>query len=157
MVVGFALDNSTGAIDLLGKDKANHLVGKSHARERELFVGTLIDGRGETVGSSDDEDQTAGGVAFLFKPTGELHAAVLVSVLIEKYYGIRGLQLSEDELALGLFLLLLGEILGVFQFGYGGDGKRHIMTDSTGIVINACLEVLICGLADQNEFSFHMR
>ena len=145
MVVGFALDNSTGAIDLLCENKANHLVGESHARERELFVGTLIDGRGETVGASDDEDQTAGGVAFLFQPTGELHAAVLVSVLIEKYYGIRGLQLSEDEFALGLFLLLLGEILGVFQFGYGGDVERHIVAYALSIVVDASHKMFVGG------------
>ena len=45
MVVGFALDDGAGTVELLGEDKANHLVGKGEAGEGELLVGSGIDSR----------------------------------------------------------------------------------------------------------------
>jgi hypothetical protein len=33
MMIGFALDDGAGAIDLFGEDEAYHLVGEGHLRE----------------------------------------------------------------------------------------------------------------------------
>ena len=66
MVVGLPFNNSTRAINLLGKGEAYHLMGESHLGEAELFVGTTVDSGGETVRTSNDEDKTSGGLLLLF-------------------------------------------------------------------------------------------
>ena len=148
VVIGFALDDGAGAVELFGEDEAYHLVGEGEARQGYLLVGTLIDGRGEAVGASDDEDEAPGGLLFLLQPAGQFDAAVLVAVLVEQDDVVGGLQLAQDELTLGGLLLFLGEVLGVAQLGYGDDVEGHVVTDAFGIVADACHEVLIDGLAD---------
>ena len=93
VVVGFALDDGAGAVDLFCECEANHLVREGHSRERELLVGALIDSGGETVWASNDEDEASGGLLFLFQPACKLDAAELSPVFVEKYNGVRGLQL----------------------------------------------------------------
>ena len=44
MVIGFALDDGAGAVDLFGEDQADHLVGEGHLGEGQLLVGPCIDG-----------------------------------------------------------------------------------------------------------------
>ena len=68
MVIGFPLDDGAGTVELFGEDEAHHLVREGHGRERELFVGTLIDGGREPIGAADDEDQSAGGVLLALHP-----------------------------------------------------------------------------------------
>ena len=45
VVVGFALDDGAGAVELFQKDGTHHLVGEGEARQRQLLVGALIHGR----------------------------------------------------------------------------------------------------------------
>ena len=66
MMVGFTTDDGAGTVDLFGEGEADHLVREGHLRQGQLFVGTCIDGRGETVGTTDDENQPAGCLLFLF-------------------------------------------------------------------------------------------
>lgn len=115
----------------------------------------MIDGGRETIRASDDEDETAGGVALLLQPAGKLDAAVLVAVLVEEDNGVGGLKLTEYQFALHLFLLFLREILGVFQFGDGGDRERHVVGYALGIVVDAGSKVLVGGLAYEDEFGLH--
>jgi len=63
VVVRLAFDDGASAVDLLGEDEAYHLVREGHLGEGKLFVGTGVDGRGEAVWASDDEDESAGGVS----------------------------------------------------------------------------------------------
>ena len=42
VVIRFALDNTARTIELFHENKAHHLVGESHFRERNLFVGTVV-------------------------------------------------------------------------------------------------------------------
>ncbi len=42
VVIRFALDNAARTIELFHENKAHHLVGESHFRERNLFVGTVV-------------------------------------------------------------------------------------------------------------------
>jgi len=65
------------------------------------------------------------------------------------------LQLFENEFTLCLFLLLLRQILGIFQFGNGDNLERHIVTYALHIVVDAYLEVLIDGLTNLNEYRLH--
>ena len=151
VVVGLAFDNGAGAVDLFGEDEADHLVGEGEAGEGELLVGAGIDGRGEAVGASDDEDEAAGGVALLFEPAGQFDAAEFVPMFVEQYNGVGGLQLLEDEFALGSLLLLFREILGVLELGDGDEFEGHIVADALNVVVDACLEVFVGGLAHEDE------
>ena len=99
MVVRLAFDDGAGAVDLLGEDEAYHLVREGHLGEGELFVGTGVDGRGEAVWASDDEDESAGGVALLLQPAGELDTAKLAAMFVKQHDGIRRLNLFQDEAA----------------------------------------------------------
>ena len=42
VVIRFALDNAARTIELFHENKAHHLMGKSHFRKRNLFVGTVV-------------------------------------------------------------------------------------------------------------------
>jgi len=59
MMIWFAAENGHGAVELLDGEQANHLVGKSHAAERKLAVGTLIDRLAKTVRTTNNERQVA--------------------------------------------------------------------------------------------------
>lgn len=59
VVIGFTAEDGECAIDLLHEEETHHLVGEGHAREGEFLVGEGIDVGCESVGSSDDEDQSA--------------------------------------------------------------------------------------------------
>ena len=60
MVVGFVLKDSKRSVELLGEDGAHYLVREGHLGERELAVGTLVYSIGESVGTTDDKDETLG-------------------------------------------------------------------------------------------------
>ena len=42
VVIRFTLDNAARTIELFHENKAHHLVGESHFRERNLFVSTVV-------------------------------------------------------------------------------------------------------------------
>ena len=42
VVIRFALDNAARTIELFHENKAHHLMGESHFRKRNLFVGTVV-------------------------------------------------------------------------------------------------------------------
>ena len=65
MMIRLALQNGAGAVDLLGEYQAHHLVTEGHRREGYLLVGALVEGRGEAVGTTDDEYQPPGCLLFL--------------------------------------------------------------------------------------------
>jgi hypothetical protein len=44
MVVGFSLKDGKSTVELLRKNRANHLVGESHPGKGDPFVGTVVDG-----------------------------------------------------------------------------------------------------------------
>ena len=49
-----------GAVELLGKDDAHHLVREGHARERYLALCSGIHGIGEAIGATNHEYEAAG-------------------------------------------------------------------------------------------------
>ena len=51
-------EDGEGAVKLLGKEQAYHLMGKRHLRERDHFIAPFVHRRGEAVGPADDENQT---------------------------------------------------------------------------------------------------
>ena len=156
VVIGLAFDDGAGAVDLFGEDKAYHLVGEGHLREGELFVGAGIDGRGEAVGASDDEDEPAGGVALLFEPAGKLDAAQLTAMFVEQDNGVGRLDELQDLLSLGRLLLVLREALRILEFRNRDELEGHVVTDTLGIVGDACLEVAVGGLTHEDQQRLHI-
>ena len=148
VMIWLTLDDGAGTVELFGEDESYHLVGEREARQGYLFVGPLIDGRGEAVGASDDEHQSAGILLLLLKPASQFYTTVFVAVFIKQHHMVGRLQLLEDELSFGDLLLFLGEVLRVAQLGNGDDVKGHVMTDAFGIVIDACREMLVDGFPD---------
>ena len=138
MMVRFTFDDGTGTVDLFGEGETYHLVGE-----------------GKTIRTTDDEDESTDGVAFLFQPTGELHATILLAVLIEEDNGVRGLQHLEDQLTLRLLLLVFREVLGVLELRNGHKLEGHIVIDALHIIINTRYEMLIDGLTDLYQQCFH--
>ena len=45
MVVRFAAEDGEGAVKLLGKEEAYHLVGEGHLRQGKHFIGAVVDCR----------------------------------------------------------------------------------------------------------------
>ena len=76
-------------------------------------------------------------------------------MLIEQHNGVAALNLFQNEFALGLFLLVLALTLGVLELGDGYEFERHIVADAVAIVVDARLKVLVGGLANQYQESFH--
>ena len=155
VVIRFTLDDSTCTIEGLGEDEAHHLVGESHLGEGNLLVGTAIDGIGEAVGTTDDEDESASRRLLALQPLGIFDASELLSVLIQQDDGVGWLDEFEDEFSLTLLLLLFAEALGVLELRDGSDGERHVVGDALGIILDASDEMLVDGLSDQNEFCLH--
>ena len=58
-MIGLALDDGAGSVELLDEDKSYHLMGESHAREAEHGVGTTVYLLREAIGTADDEHQAA--------------------------------------------------------------------------------------------------
>ena len=83
MVIRFTFYNSTSSIESLGKDESHHLVGERHLGERDFLVGAVIDCLRETVWTTDDEDESAGGGLLAFQPLGVFDASKLLSMLVE--------------------------------------------------------------------------
>ena len=118
-------------------------------RERQLFVGASVDGRREAVRPSDDEHEPPCRSLFLLQPSGQFHAAQLFAVLVEQHHGVLWLYLFEYQFALSRLLLFLRETLGVLELRDGHDIEGHIVADACGIVADACLEMLVVGLANK--------
>ena len=104
MVVRAVVQNGHGPVKLFHEDKPYHLVRERHFGKGNLFLGSLIDGRRESVRSADDEHQPlVYGMHFPLYPVGKLDGAEFFSMLVEQHYYIAGLQGFQDGFA---FLLV---------------------------------------------------
>ena len=56
MMIGFALKDSEGTIELLDKNQSHHLVAEGHGRERDFGVGAVVHLLCEAIRAADDED-----------------------------------------------------------------------------------------------------
>ncbi len=75
MVIGLALDDGTGTVQLLGEYQAYHLMRESEPGEAQLVVGPLIYLWGKSIGTANDEYQAAGCLLALDKPLGQFDTA----------------------------------------------------------------------------------
>ena len=60
VVIRFIPQNGESAINLLQQYGSDHLVSKSHPRQRDRSEGTGTEGFGKPVRTADDEDEFAG-------------------------------------------------------------------------------------------------
>ena len=134
MMILLPLEDGAGAVELLDEDQADHLVAEGHEREGDLLVGTAVDGRGEAVGTSDDEYQSAGSGTLVFQPLGEVGAGALLAPFVKQYDGVLRGELVEDECALSLFLLVGAQRTCVLEFGYDLYLEGHVMADALDVV-----------------------
>ncbi len=65
MMVWLALDDGACTIDLFGEDEAYHLMGEGHARKGYFLVAAVVHFFRESVRTSDDKDETTGGILLL--------------------------------------------------------------------------------------------
>ena len=134
VVIWLSLDDGAGTVELFGEDESYHLVGERETRQGYLFVGPLIDGRGEAVGTSDDEYQSAGCGTLVLQPLGEVGAGALLAPFVQQYDGVLRGELVEDECALSLFLLVGAQRTCVLEFGYDLYLEGHVMADALDVV-----------------------
>lgn len=155
VVVALALDDSTGAIQLLGEYQSHHLMRECHSRERNLLVGALVHGVGEAIRSADDENKSTGSLLLFLKPCAHLHACALCSVLVEQNNRVGRLYESQYLFAFSLLLLILAEVLRVLQGRDGGYAERHVVGDALRVVLDAVDVEFVVGLADKYQLSLH--
>ena len=107
VVVGQMVDDGEGAVVLLDKEEAHHLVGEGHGGQGDLVVGALIDIGGEAVGASHNEDYALGrAVVLTLYIGGKVEGAAQGAALVKEHYMVGGLEPGKQGFALGGFLLL---------------------------------------------------
>ena len=143
VVVGRVVQNRKGSIELLGKDSTNNLVREGHFGEGYLLVGAGIDVRGEAIRATDDKDEAFDAAIHTFlEPLGVLNGAKFGALLIEQDNAVGVIYKAEDSLALGCFLLRLGEVFGVANIGYVCDIEAVIEVYALGVHIHKCADLL---------------
>lgn len=123
-------------IELLCKNCAYNLVREGHLGEGYLLVRASIDLGAEAVGATNDEDEAFYTAIHTFlEPVGILDRAELRALFIEQNNAVGLVEQAEDSLALGGFLLRLGEVFGVTNVGYVCDIEAVIEVYALGIHI----------------------
>ena len=155
MVVGFAAQDGHSAVDLLDGQEADHLVTERHFAERYFSVGAAIDGGGETIWSAYHQHHIAPCGHLLLQVLRKLYGAVFGTVFVEQNKVGGGRNGFEYQFPFGLFLLLLGERLGVFEFGDDRYVKRYIVCEPPAVFVDEGLQTRIGGLAYYKEGNLH--
>lgn len=127
-----------------------------HLGKGDLLVGAVIYSLRESVRTPDDKYESPGCSLLALYPFGKLDASELLSVLIHQHHGIRRLNQFQNQFTLPFLLLLFAETLGVLELRNRCYIEGHIVGDALGIILDARNEMLVYGLADQYQFSFHL-
>ena len=156
-MVGLALDDGEGAIELLGEDGSHDLVREGHLRERYLAIGTRIDLLRESVWATNHQHQSSyAAIHTLLHPLCKGHATHLLASLVEQHYIVACGDAIEQHRALGTLLLLLREVFGVTQVGQVGYGELGIVVNALGVHLDQRIHLLHIGLAYDNQFYIHL-
>ena len=129
---------------------------EGHLGKGDLLVGAVIDCLRESVRTPDDKYESPGCSLLALYPFGKLDASELLSVLIHQHHGVRRLNQFQNQFTLPFLLLLFAETLGVLELRNRCYIEGHIVGDALGIIFDARNEMLVYGLADQYQFSFHL-
>ena len=135
-------------VELLCKNRSNHLVRESHLRKRQLGIGTGIDVGGESVGAADHEDQVPGTPGDpLLQPAGEVRGAELPAALVEEHDFVRRPDGLEDENALTGLDLLPAQGRDILQLGNLPHLEGDVMREPGHIHVQPLLDPLDVGLS----------
>ena len=143
MVIRFTPKNGHCAVDLLDGHYSYHLVGERHLREGQLAVSTGINGRTETVRTTDDECQVFAGRHLLLQKISILDRPEFLTVFIQENHVHSGCQMCEDGFAFGGLELFLAEGLGILDIRNDDEFKRHIVFEPLLVFIDEGLETRI--------------
>jgi hypothetical protein len=121
-----------------------------------VFLVAVIYSLRESVRTPDDKYESPGSSLLALYPFGKLDASELQSVLIHQHHGIGRLNQFQNQFTLPFLLLLFAETLGVLELRNRCYIEGHIVGDALGIILDARNEMLVYGLADQYQFSFHL-
>ena len=156
-MIWLVVQNSHCTVELFGEYHSYHLVRECHLAERNLLVCGSVDGRRESVRSSDNEDESlAAGIHLLFEPLCKLYASAFCSGFVEKDNIVAGLNGLQYLLAFLFFLLFFGKILRILQLGDYDHLEAHIMLDSADVFISRGYEMLVNRLSYDLKYCFHV-
>lgn len=136
VVVGLIVEDGEGAVELLNKKQAYHLMRQRHLRERNLLIGTGVYRFGKAVRTSHNKKQTAGtGGHALLQPRGKIHTAAFHTALVEQDDTVARLDAAEDESTLLLFLLRDGKGARLSQLRYHIGFEGGVMRETLAIFL----------------------
>ena len=137
VMVWLAFQDCHGTIELFYAEESHHLMGERHLGETDFLAGGGIDGRGESVGAADDEDETTGACGLtLLEILAETYAGELATAFVEEDEPVAVGDALEDEFSLPLFLLLGREGLGLTELGDDLELEGNVVAETTDIVVD---------------------
>lgn len=152
MVVGVAVDDGEGAVDLLDEEETHHLMGEGHLAERKAFATAGIDLVGEAVGASDDEAKaTRDDLHLVFDPIGIGPGCELFALFVQEDCFVEVADGFEDHFPFAFLLFIGREGFACFDIGKFDDFDGDEPIDPLEIVGAECGDLLGIGLADKYE------
>ena len=137
MVVGTAVQDAHGPVELLHEDEAHHLMGEGHAREGDFLLRRFVHPPGKTVRAAHHEDQPfADGVHLPLHILCKFHGAHFPSAFVQQDNRVARLERTQDEVGLLLLLHVGGEVLGVLQLGDDLEVERQVTARALHVVVD---------------------
>ena len=156
VVIRLPIQDSHCPIELLNKDKADHLMREGHLAEGDLLGCRPIDRLAKPIRASHHKQQPLGhGVHLLLDISGKLHGGKLLAMLVEQDQVIPRLQSLQDQLSLPLLLLCLREVLGVLNIRYHLQLERDVVGQSSTILLDSLRKIAGIRLTNHNQSYFH--
>lgn len=153
MVIGFAVEDGTSAIDLFQQKNSHHLVGKGHERQRYSRIGAGTEALGETVGPADGEckfgDTTISAAADERGKLGRRH--LRTPLIQENEPGILR-QMFREPLT---FLFPQGLFSAALFFTNLGYIQGEVAPDATGVLLDSRTHPLLLRLPDPQDPQSH--
>lgn len=138
VVVREIVKDGVGAVELLGKEEADHFVGEGHAGEGHFFAGACIDIGREAVGASDDEDKPlADGMLLVAEAFRKFPGCWLFAAFVKENNMVGSLQARQDCFPLGLLLELRRQFPGGLHIRNFNYLERYEAADAGGVFFNA--------------------
>ena len=142
VVVGFALEDGEGAVELFHKDEAYHLVVEGHGREGYLVVCQAVYFRCKAEGSANYKYQCPHtGVHLFLNVLGKAHRCGALAVFVEQDDSVGTLQAFLQQCCLALLNQLGCGALLVFQSGDYLYLEVDVMFQSVDVGVDAFLQV----------------
>ena len=129
--------------------------GRFISRPNRFIATAEIDGRTETIRTSDDKRQITARVHLFLEPVGILNGAELAPVFVKQDDVRRRHETREDGFAFGGLELLLSQRLGILDIRDDDELKRHIMGEPLPIVVDERLQARITRFPQDQQCYLH--